>query len=184
MKWNWVICSDVDEPSRVCHMEWSESEREKQVSYINAYIWNLEEWCWWTCWQGRNRDTHVESGLVGTAGEGEDGSNWDSSVDIYMPVFFLTKSSSLQPIPLRQSSVIVSIRQPGVSRPRGRGKDVSKGNKESDRSEALKEPCPLSGGQLLPSPCHWHLGEECMPSVDRLSRDARNSSFHAKSPHL
>ena len=117
-------------------------------------------------------------------GEGEDGLNWESSIDIYMPVFFLTKSSSLQPIPLRQSSVTVSIRQPGVSRSRGRGKDVSKRNKESDLSEALEEPCPVSGGQLLPSPCHWHLGEECMPSVDRLSRDARNSSFYAKSPHL
>ena len=27
--------------------EWSETEREKQVSYINAYIWNLERWYWW-----------------------------------------------------------------------------------------------------------------------------------------
>ena len=26
--WNWVVCSDVDEP-RVCHAEWSKSEREK-----------------------------------------------------------------------------------------------------------------------------------------------------------
>ena len=25
---NWVICRDVDEP-RVCHTEWSKSEREK-----------------------------------------------------------------------------------------------------------------------------------------------------------
>ena len=22
------------------------SEREKQISYINTYIWNLEEWYW------------------------------------------------------------------------------------------------------------------------------------------
>ena len=36
---NWVICSDVDE-SRDCH----KSEREKQISYINAHIWNLEKW--------------------------------------------------------------------------------------------------------------------------------------------
>ena len=27
-KQNWVICSEVDEPS-VCHTEWSKSEREK-----------------------------------------------------------------------------------------------------------------------------------------------------------
>ena len=34
---------DVDGP-RVCHTVWSKSEREKQISYINAYVWNLEKW--------------------------------------------------------------------------------------------------------------------------------------------
>ena len=38
-----VICIDVDEP-RVCHREWSKSEREKQILYVNAYMWNLEKW--------------------------------------------------------------------------------------------------------------------------------------------
>ena len=38
---NWVICRDVD-GSRDCHTEWSKSEREKQISYFNAYMWNLE----------------------------------------------------------------------------------------------------------------------------------------------
>ena len=52
---NWVISSDVDRP-RVCHTEWSKSEREKQISYINGYIWNLEKWYGWTYLQGRNRD--------------------------------------------------------------------------------------------------------------------------------
>ena len=37
----WVICRDVDGP-RDCHIEWSKPEREKQILYINAYIWNLE----------------------------------------------------------------------------------------------------------------------------------------------
>ena len=41
-KRNWVICSEVDGP-RVCHTEWSKSEREKQIPYANAYIWNLEK---------------------------------------------------------------------------------------------------------------------------------------------
>ena len=36
-------CSNVDEP-RACHTEWSKSEREKQISYIKAHIWNLEKW--------------------------------------------------------------------------------------------------------------------------------------------
>ena len=29
---------------RDCHTECSKSERENQISYINAYIWNLEKW--------------------------------------------------------------------------------------------------------------------------------------------
>ena len=32
---------EVVEP-RACYTEGSKSEREKQISYINAYIWNLE----------------------------------------------------------------------------------------------------------------------------------------------
>ena len=41
-KWNWVICSEVDGP-RVCHTEWSNSEREEQIPYANTYIWNLKK---------------------------------------------------------------------------------------------------------------------------------------------
>ena len=40
-KWNWVICSEVD-GHRVCHTEWSKSEREKQIQYANTYIWELK----------------------------------------------------------------------------------------------------------------------------------------------
>ena len=29
---------------RVCHTEGSKSEREKQIPYINTYMWNLEKW--------------------------------------------------------------------------------------------------------------------------------------------
>ena len=35
-----AVCRDVDRP-RDGNTEWNESEREKQISYINAYIWNL-----------------------------------------------------------------------------------------------------------------------------------------------
>ena len=51
---NWVICRDVD-GHRDCHIEWSKSEREKQI-YINTYMWNLEKWYRWTSLQGRSRD--------------------------------------------------------------------------------------------------------------------------------
>ena len=37
------ICSEVD-GTRVCHTELSESEREKQIPYVNACMWNVEKW--------------------------------------------------------------------------------------------------------------------------------------------
>ena len=62
---NWVICREVDGP-RDCHTEWSKSERGKQISYINTYMWNLETWYRWTSLQGRNRDTYVEKNYMDT----------------------------------------------------------------------------------------------------------------------
>ena len=41
-KQNLFICSEVDGP-RVCHTEWSKSERAKQIPYANTYIWDLKE---------------------------------------------------------------------------------------------------------------------------------------------
>ena len=52
------------------------SEREKQISYINTYIWNPERRYWWTYLQGSNEDTDTEKRLVRTVGEeGEGGTN-------------------------------------------------------------------------------------------------------------
>ena len=42
-----VSSSEVDE-TRACYIEWSKSEIEKLVLYINSYLWNLEKWYWWT----------------------------------------------------------------------------------------------------------------------------------------
>ena len=36
----WVSCK-MDEP-RACYMKLSTLEREKQILYINTYMWNLE----------------------------------------------------------------------------------------------------------------------------------------------
>ena len=35
--------ASLDEP-QPCYTEGSQSEREKQISYINAHLWNLERW--------------------------------------------------------------------------------------------------------------------------------------------
>ena len=39
-EWIWVSCGELDGPW-ASHTESSKSEREKQVLYINSYIWNL-----------------------------------------------------------------------------------------------------------------------------------------------
>ena len=82
-KWIWGGSSEVDE-LRTYYTEWGKSKREKQISYINAYIWNLERWYWWTYLQGRNRDVDIENRLVDTIGEGEGGKNWESGFEPYI----------------------------------------------------------------------------------------------------
>ena len=43
----WVSSNEVEEP-RAYYTEWSKSEREQQILYININIWNLERWNWRT----------------------------------------------------------------------------------------------------------------------------------------
>ena len=76
----WVSSNEMDEP-KVYHIEWGKSEREKQISYINTYIWNLERWYRWTYLQGRNRDADIENRLVNTMGEEEGGMNRESNTE-------------------------------------------------------------------------------------------------------
>ena len=37
----WVSSNEVDQPTAY-YTEWSKSERERQILFINAYQWNLE----------------------------------------------------------------------------------------------------------------------------------------------
>ena len=69
----WISFNELDEP-RACYTEGSTSEREKQILYIKTYIWNLENWYWWTYLQDRKK-TDIENRLVDTKAEGEDGRN-------------------------------------------------------------------------------------------------------------
>ena len=78
----WVSLKEVDEP-RVCYTEWSKSERENQTWCINAYIWNLERWNWWTYLQGSSGDAEIGNKLEDTVGDGEGGMNWESSLETH-----------------------------------------------------------------------------------------------------
>ena len=42
-------------------IQWSKSEREKQMSHINTYIWNLERRYWWAYLQSSNADANIEN---------------------------------------------------------------------------------------------------------------------------
>ena len=68
---------------RECHTEWSKSERVKQISYINAYMWNLEKWYIWSYLQNRNRDTDIVNKRMDTKGGSGGGMNWEIGIDIY-----------------------------------------------------------------------------------------------------
>ena len=66
------------------YTQWSKSERAKQIAYMNAFIWNLERWYWWTYLQGSIGDTDVKHRLVDTVGEGEGGTTWGQSLETYI----------------------------------------------------------------------------------------------------
>ena len=62
----------------------SEVKSEKQILYIDTYIWNLEKWYCWAYLQGKNGDADIDNGLVDTELEGEGGMNGESSINMYM----------------------------------------------------------------------------------------------------
>ena len=72
-EWNNAICSNMDGP-RDYHTKWSKSDRERQISYDIAYMWNLkkEKRYRWTYLQNRKRLTDIEYKLMVTKGEGGD----------------------------------------------------------------------------------------------------------------
>ena len=75
----WVSSNEVDEP-RAYFTEWSKSERERQILYINAYIWNLEGRHQQSYLQGSKGDTDVTKRLLDSVGEGTGGMIWESSI--------------------------------------------------------------------------------------------------------
>ena len=62
MEWIWISFSQVGEP-RACFAEWSKTERENEMLYIDTHVSNLEKWSWWTHLQSRNTDTDVKNCL-------------------------------------------------------------------------------------------------------------------------
>ena len=65
-------------------MNLSKSERETQISYINAYMWDLERWYLWSNMQDSKEDAGIKNRLLDTVGEGEGGMIWENSIEAYV----------------------------------------------------------------------------------------------------
>ena len=78
----WVNSNEVDEP-RAYYTEWSKSERERQIPYINTYIWNLERLYQRSYVQGSKEDTDVKNRLLDSVG-GEGGMIWKKSIELHV----------------------------------------------------------------------------------------------------
>ena len=64
-------------------IEWSKSERERQILYVNTYTRNLDRWYWWNDLQGSNGDTDIKNRLLDTVGQGEGRMIWENSPEMY-----------------------------------------------------------------------------------------------------
>ena len=65
-EWNNGICGNMGGP-RDYHINWSKSDRERQISYNIAHMWNLIffKGCKWTYLQDRNRLTDIKKQTYG-----------------------------------------------------------------------------------------------------------------------
>ena len=79
----WVSSNKVYK-RRTYYTEWSKSERGKEMSYVNAHMWNLEGWHWWIYLQGSGGDADMESRLWTQWGK-ERGTNGESSIETCTP---------------------------------------------------------------------------------------------------
>ena len=62
-------------------IEWSKSERERQILYVKTYTRNIDRWYWWNDLQGSNGDTDIKNRLLDSVGEGEGGMIWENSIE-------------------------------------------------------------------------------------------------------
>ena len=78
--------------------------RQRQISYGITYTRNLKKPDKWTYLPKRNRVTDVENELTVTRGQGKEGKNWDTGIDIYKLLYLcLTLCDPVNCSPLSSS---------------------------------------------------------------------------------
>ena len=94
----------LSEPLKTLNLEpilQRERTQKEKNKCINSYIQNLEKWYWWTCLQGRNRDTDVERMVLWTQqGKKRVGQIEKSSLDILSLFTFMHWRRKWQPTPV------------------------------------------------------------------------------------
>ena len=76
----WVNSNEVDDTGAY-YTKWSKSERERQVLYINAYIWSLESQYQQSYMQGSKGDIDVKNRLLIHVREGKGGIIWENGIE-------------------------------------------------------------------------------------------------------
>ena len=74
--------NEIGDP-KTCYTEWSKSEKERQIWYINSYTENLQRWYQRSYVQGSKGDTDIKSRLLDSVGEGECGMIWENSIETF-----------------------------------------------------------------------------------------------------
>ena len=80
-EWNNTICSNMDGPRVYC-TNWSKSEKERQVPYDIAYIWNLRYSTSELIFE-TDRFTDVENRIVVAKGVGRWEKDWEFGISIF-----------------------------------------------------------------------------------------------------
>ena len=84
----------TEEPGGL-YSPWGRKSRTQLSDWTTTTsVWNLEERCWRTYPQGRNRDTDAEDGLGDTAGK-ESGVSWETSTHMHTLACKQTASEKL-----------------------------------------------------------------------------------------
>ena len=78
----WICSNEVDE-TRARYTEWSKSEREREVSHTDTYVWNLERRHRWIYLQGSSGETDIENRPLDKVGGGQKGSGMERETETY-----------------------------------------------------------------------------------------------------
>ena len=86
-----IVSSMSQKVSAACSLTGIQSEaiREKQISYVNTHMWNLEKGYRWTYLQSRSRHTDVENKCMDIKGGWRGGRNWEIGIDIYTLLYYV-----------------------------------------------------------------------------------------------